>query len=418
MRILVVCQYYSPDITAAAFRIRETVDLLKKGGHDLRVITAEPHKSEVAVDEAADEAEGVYRVPVSAIARGVRGYLSHYLLFVLRSLWVGVKQRFGSWRPDIIWTSSPPLFIGITGRTLARLYGCPMVFDIRDIWPQSAVAADQISEDGRAYKLGRILERRLYGGADHITCVSQPMADYIAAETNTPVTVIYNGVLDGPANQRRAPPAIEKRILYAGNLGRVQGLEVLINAFADSIQDGGLPGWRFDFIGGGAFDKDLRNLVTARGIGGWVSFHPPVSKDEIFGELARSAALVINLKADKVFELTIPSKVFDYMSVGRPILYGISGEGAAILGSTGANIAFSASDGPSFAEAMRNLDANYAHLQAAAAKNPLAVRGRYSRERNVEVLVQVFEQLVGKRYENSYNRGKWFRRYQSNRESA
>ena len=213
MRILVVCQYYSPDITAAAFRIRETVDLLKKGGHDLRVITAEPHKSEVAVDEAADEAEGVYRVPVSAIARGVRGYLSHYLLFVLHSLWVGVKQRFGSWRPDIIWTSSPPLFIGITGRTLARLYGCPMVFDIRDIWPQSAVAADQISEDGRAYKLGRILERRLYGGADHITCVSQPMADYIAGRNRT-LPSLSSTTASSTARQIKGAPPPQLRSGY------------------------------------------------------------------------------------------------------------------------------------------------------------------------------------------------------------
>ena len=414
MRILVVSQYYSPDMTAAAFRIRETVDLLKGADHDVHVITAQPHKYRVEVDQAADEREGVYRVHVPSIASGgMRNYLNHYLRFVSGSLWTGVKQRFGSWKPDVIWTSSPPLFAGITGRMLAGLYGCPLVLDIRDIWPLSAVAAEQISMGGKAYKLGRVLERWLYNGADHITCVSRPMAQYIASELKTPATVIYNGVLSDAVEASCSATEIKKRILYAGNLGRVQGLGVLIDAFADIVRDGSMPGWRLEFIGGGVLEKDLINLIAERGIGNRVTLAPPIGKEDVFRELACSAALVINLKADKVFDLTIPSKVFDYMVAGRPILYGISGEGAELLGSTGANVAFEGSNRASFISALQTLDANYDKLQTAAVSNPLAVRGIYSRNRNTEKLVEIFEQILGGRHEHSRYGRKWFRRHKS-----
>ena len=184
MNILVISQYYAPDITAAAFRISETVELMRLAGHDVRVVTAFPHKSEVSVNEEADRRMGVVRVPVAPIGGGgASRYLNHYLSFMRRSAIAGLKQRLGSWCPAIIWASSPPLFTGLTGRLLSIIYNCPLVFDVRDIWPEFAVSAGQISPTGRAYQVGRILERVLYNSAHHITCVSKAMADYIGSRT-------------------------------------------------------------------------------------------------------------------------------------------------------------------------------------------------------------------------------------------
>ncbi len=398
MHILVISQFYSPDITAAAFRIRETVDLLKNAGHDVRVITAEPHKSDRDADRLADQREGVRRVYVSPIHNGgMRNHLNHYFSFVRGSLWVGIRQRFGSWRPDVIWASSPPLFVGLTGRALAYLFGCPLVFDIRDIWPQSAVAAGQISQGGPAFKLGLSLEQRLYNTADHITCVSQPMAKYIATKSNTPTTVIYNGVLTyATEGLVKAEAGRRKRILYAGNMGRVQGLDVIIRAFATAIANDGLPGWRLELIGGGALEEELRTLIEELSLSNRITLRSSIDKHEVLQELASSAALVINLKADKVFELTIPSKVFDYMSVGRPILFGITGEGADILHATGANIAFEPNNPESFVQALEILDDRLTALEIKAEKNPITVRGTYSRETNTEKLVEVFKTISGR----------------------
>ena len=96
---------------------------------------------------------------------------------------------------------------------------------------------------------------------------------------------------------------------------------------------------------------------------------------------------------DEVFELTIPSKVFDYMSVGRPILFGILGEGRDILRSTGGNIEFKPSDPYSFKAALISLHERHEALEWRARTNPDVVRRMYSREHNTDVLLDVFEQV-------------------------
>ncbi len=391
LHILIVSQFYAPDITAAAFRITETADLLREDGHDVRVITTFPHKSRVACDDEQDARNGVYRVPVAPVdGGGARRYLSQYFSFVRRSLWLGLKQRLGPWRPDVVWTSSPPIFTGITGYALARFYRCPLVFDVRDVWPQSAVSAGQIREGGRALKLGKQLEKALYNRADHITCVSQAMADYIATRTATPTTVIYNGVLSKYAAQSR-PAEIRKRILYAGNLGRVQGLDVPIRAFAAAARQGLFNGWTLEFAGGGAVAAELTQLAAQLGMSARILFHPPMGKEQAMREMAQSALLLISLKADDVFELTIPSKVFDYLIVGRPILFGIRGEGRDILNATGGNVAFDPGDERSLFNALDLAWREFTTLEAKSAENPRAVIGKYLREHNCAKLIDVFK---------------------------
>lgn len=324
---------------------------------------------------------------------GMTTYLKHYFSFVCRSLWNGLRLRFTRWRPDVIWASSPPLFVGVSGWALSKIFGCPLVFDIRDIWPQSAVAAQQISKGGRAFRLGRILERWLYNSADHITCVSQPMANYISTQTSVQTAVIYNGIYENTTQPTSNCGTIHQRILYAGNFGRVQRLDTLIRGFALALSDNVLLGWHLVFIGGGALEHDLRSLILELGLQEHIELRPPVEKQEALCQLATSAALVININDDEVFDLTIPSKVFDYMSVGRPILYGIRGEGAEILCSTGANIRFDSENPESFAWALKALEQNSVSLEKHAEKNPNTVRGVFSREANTQKLIKVFERV-------------------------
>jgi hypothetical protein len=83
--------------------------------------------------------------------------------------------------------------VGLSGVALSRLFRVPLVLDIRDIWPASAVGTGQISAQGRAYRYGEKMEKYVYDRAVHITCVARPMQEYIHTKTETPVTVGYNG---------------------------------------------------------------------------------------------------------------------------------------------------------------------------------------------------------------------------------
>lgn len=396
VRILIVSQFYPPDITAAAFRIGETAEILRSLGHDVRVITAEPHKSDAKADSEDDRRRGVLRVPVNSHeGGGTWRYVAHYLSFMRRSAWVGVSRLFGRWRPQVVWATSPPLFVGLTGWFLARLNRCPLVFDVRDIWPESAVAAGQLSGTGPGFRVGKLLEKWLYDRADNITCVSSRMAEHIASRTTTDASVIYNGV---SANHIRAGSVTvdRKRILYAGNLGRAQALDAAIRGFAQVAGESIARGWTLEFLGNGALRGELQAVAAGFGIEDRVAFHSAVGKESALNELARSTVLLISLKSDAVFDLTIPSKVFDYLAVGRPILFGINGEGREILQSTGANVGFVPGDENSLAAAIRRVIADYEKLGALAERNPTAVNEAYSRETNTSRLAAVFEKAIGR----------------------
>lgn len=391
MKICIVTQFFSPDITAAAFRMSETAAWLQNQGHDIRVITSHPHKAlttDIDPLSVFDESK-VLRTHLSPVGKGgLIRYLIHYLSFLVGGISLGILLRFKSWKPDIIWATSPPLFAGICGVVLARLYRCPITLDIRDIWPDSAVSAGQLNSNGRAYRFARKLEIFLYSQANALTCVSNPMASYLSNLTATPVHVIYNGINPNEKTQSRIKNTFN-RIVYAGNLGRVQGLEMLISSFQEFLREELFEGWEVVLVGTGANEDALKNIAYASSLHGRVHFLPPMSKSATTHYLSESAILFLNLKDDDVFALTIPSKVFDYMLVGRPILAGIIGEGRDILDSTGGNICFRPSDSASFSKSLRKILVNLSYYQSRAEANYEFVVNRFRRDEQAQKLNEV-----------------------------
>ena len=378
-RILVISQFYAPDITAAAFRISETVGLLRQDA-DVRVIAAVPHKAQAA-SGGGSETDDVMRVWIRPYqGGGPINYILHYLSFVVTAVWAGIRLRAGGWRADVIWVSSPPLFVGIAGDALRRIMRCPLVLDIRDIWPESAVGAKMIAADGVLFRVGKVLERWLYARADRITCVSRAMQGYLASASGKTVHVVYNGTLTRPPEPQAA--LVKRRILYAGNLGRAQGLDALLTAFADARRkSSALDGWTVEFVGAGAVEPELHACVTELELGEAVRFHGVLDKPAAISEMRQSAALFINLLSEAVFALTVPSKVFDYMLADRPILYGVDNpEAQGILAESGGNVEFVANDVSSLSVALVEMATRLNALETLAQGNSKVVLSGYTRE--------------------------------------
>lgn len=400
MKILIVAQYFPPDITAAAFRMYDTARLLEDSGHEVHVITAYPHRSLAngsPTGQYDGRISGVWRTRVARLTRGgFVDYIRHYASFMVGSSWLGLRRWLARWKPDVIWASSPPLFVGLSGVALARLFAVPLVVDIRDIWPASAVGTGQISEQGRAYRFGIRMEQYVYDRASHITCVACPMRDYIQTKTKTPVTVVYNGARasDVSAGDLNVGSEDERTLLYAGNLGRAQQLDLLIRAWANVSERNGACQWTVKLVGSGVLEKDLQQLAADLGVSKSVVFSPPVSREEAMRQMSRAAVLCVSLQADKAFERTIPSKIFDCMAAGKPILAGVSGEGRAILGSTGANLCYEPGNLKSLEKALERLMREYRHVRQFAYKNAQVIRRSYTRERAVAALEGVFNSVV------------------------
>jgi glycosyltransferase involved in cell wall biosynthesis len=396
MRILAVSQYFAPDITAAAFRISDFAKGFARAGHDVTVVTTEPHRGTARDSAPPDtmlESLNIRRIGLSEVRMGgFVNYVKHYMSFVFGSAAEALRLWFAGYRPDVIWATSPPLFAGLAGRIMSILFRCPMVLDVRDIWPESAVSAGQLREGGTAFKIGKRLESYLYGRSRAITCVAQPMAEYLRTQTAVPISVIYNGI---PASEAQFQPVSKvnrrgpRQILYAGNLGRVQQLELLLRAVRDLKNSGKIADWIIRIIGGGALAAELAKQVDDADISDVVNLEPPVSRAVVFEQLCSADLLYLGLKPDPVLRMTIPSKLFDYLMAARPIIGGISGEGQDILQSTGANVCFEPGNPHSLRGALVEATSRCTELEQWAHKNRELVLERFTRESATSKLLNV-----------------------------
>jgi glycosyltransferase involved in cell wall biosynthesis len=399
--ILIVSQFYAPDITAAAFRIKETAEILAGLGHPVTVLTAEPHKGEAAANRppagrpAADGPVRVIRVPITKYTGGgTRDYLTHYVSFLVNAVRFGASAGL---RPDIVWASSPPLFVGVAGILLARILRADFTLDVRDLWPDSAVTVGQIRRPGLLYNLACRVENRLYRQARFISCVAGPMAEHIRQRTTRPVMVLYNGIPEGflsgcaerKPETKQLPEDGKINIMYVGNMGYCQNLPMTLEA-AELFLDKKMDDIRIHLIGTGVERPLLERRLRERNLYN-VELRGPVPKSEAMALMKEASALFLQLKDDGTMAKTIPSKVFDYLAVGRPILYGIKGEGAAVLAETGANLAFDPDSPLSFVQAVTAFCDHRPNLTARAVGNTDLVRRRFLRENLVKKLSECFQ---------------------------
>lgn len=391
-RVLLISQYFPPDLTAAAFRLYETALCLDRLGFDVTILTAQPHRSQAKPGEReeAPDALSVIRAPILRIGdRGGVWYVVQFLSFMVSAVLWGLartKVRF-----DFVVASSPPLFVGVSGWLLAMVKRGKLVMDIRDLWPDSAVATGQLPARGPLVALGQWLERFLYRRARLITCVAAPMKEIIAARVggSCRVEVIYNGAVTGSMRpeKRLQQSGTDQRltITYAGNVGRSQGLEILVNAAAH------FPDITFEIIGSGVRHRAVRALAASKGLQN-VFFTGPLSKAETSKRLARASALFLQLRDEPVFSTTIPSKVFDYLVADRPIIFGLRGEGADILSGLPGNVGFEPENLGSLVAAVEQLASNHQHYALAAMQNSAAAQA-YSREEMTGKLARLLGEI-------------------------
>lgn len=394
LRVLIVSQFYHPDVTACAFRMHETAELLSQMNCDVHVIAGEPHKGHVEGVKKCDGNIKVTRVPlIKSDGSGKWNYISHYLSFMFGAIWASARHR-GKF--DVIWASSPPLFTGISGLVISRIKRAPLCLDIRDIWPESAVVAGQIRENSLLFKAAKIVEKFLYGVADHITCVARPMASYIQQISGRQPTVIYNAIPAGMTAEKPEKADLSskpKTILYIGNMGFCQNLSLVLDA-AEILKKQQKNDIKFLLVGGGIEKKMLEKRRQELKLEN-VEIRDVVSKELAIEMIRNADALMLHLKDDGTMDKTIPSKVFDYMAGGKPILFGLKGEAFDILQSTGGNLYYDPADSSQLAKMAVYLTENYSQLAAAAANNLERVKSDFLREQMAERLLKVFEQLSG-----------------------
>jgi glycosyltransferase involved in cell wall biosynthesis len=242
----------------------------------------------------------------------------------------------------------------MAGWAIARMMRAPLVLDVRDLWPAAATSLHQIST-GWPTRVAELIERRLYRAASAVVAVTHPFTEHIdAIRGKEPKTaLIPNGTLDQffeeSGRNRLGVPDDRYLVTFAGTLGIAQALPSTLAAAAQLVGDAD-----FSYVGDGPM-KDIV-LEQARELGlGNVHFHAQIPLEEITPVLAGSDALLVPLSAHPTFEGFVPSKLIDFMAVGRPVLLAAAGESARIVEESGGGIVVPPEDPAALAAAVRRL---------------------------------------------------------------
>lgn len=395
MRVLLVSQYFTPEITAAAARLHGFAEGLARRGHQVEVICEVPsHPAGVVepgygghfVERREMDGFEVRYVWVRATpSKATRARLLNYASFGVTASLAGAVRP----KPDAIVASSPPLPVGNVGATLAFRHRAPWVLDVRDLWPDVALVVGEV-EEGHLVSAARKIERRLYRSATAITCTTQSFKSEIEARGGEgKVTQISNGTTErflgaGDEEPDRALIGDDERFTwtYAGNLGLAQGLDAAVRA-AGALGDG----FRLMLVGEGPRLEDLRTLATEVAPGA-VEFRRPVPQAQVARLMRASDALLVSLDATPGLEGFVPSKLFDCCAVRRPVVVAVAGEAARLAGDADAGLCVPPGSPDDLAAGIRRLCDDDA-LRDRLAAGARAFAEENSREQGVEKLETV-----------------------------
>jgi glycosyltransferase involved in cell wall biosynthesis len=351
LRILLLSQYFPPEIGATQSRMQAFAEHLASRGHEVTVICEFPNHPHGVVPEAyqgqvyEDDRSNEYRVLRVWVKASPEKTQSTRMQFYLSYMALATAMAPIAGRADVVVATSPPLFTGLAGLALARLNLAPFVLDVRDLWPAAAVSLNQIPSR-KAVAAGEALERLLYKQAAAVTAVTRPFCEHIdRIRDRSPGSVLIpNGTLelffDADGEDDEATAALRRRlagdrsflVTFAGTLGIAQALPRLLDAAAIA------PEVAFALVGDGPVRDPLVRAAHSRGLAN-VSFHEQVPVEDVPPILAASDALLVTLSAHPTFADFVPSKIVDFLAVGRPLVVAAGREAARLVERSGGGIA-------------------------------------------------------------------------------
>lgn len=334
LKLLVLCPHFDPDTAPTGAVMSRIVEELGALGHEVHVVTSLPWYREHRVDEAWSTVRWRDRTATTGwgtiarldphaggdkrnLVRRAVGFIGFSVVSIVAGVLAGRRGR----RVDAVIAMSPPLTLGVAGRLVAWIRRAPLIFNIQDVFPDAAVETGAITN---RWVIGaaRALEKVSYLLSSRVTVLSQDLADNVASKIGaskaTRVVVIPNFVdterivpLDAATDYRRELGLTDRPVvMYAGNIGYSQSLEMLVAAARAR------PDVDFVINGTGSARSDLER--SARGLTNLIfgDFQPPERLSEV---LATGDIHVVPLRRG-LGRVSVPSKTYSIMAAGRPIV--------------------------------------------------------------------------------------------------
>ncbi len=407
MKILILSQWcYPEDVGLKSLPFAKE---LKKQGHDVQILTGFPnypggklydgYKVKFRQKEIIDNIE-IIRVPLyPSHDQSKIGRILNFLSFAFSATTIGL---FSVKKADIMYVYHPPGTIALAAIAIKYLRRIPMVYDIQDLWPDTIKATGMITND-KILKIVGFYSKLTYKFINRIIVLSpgfkRRLVEYKVPESK--IEVIYNWsadinipTTDIQITRDRLNFKNKFIVLFAGNMGLLQGLESVLEA-ALLLKDE--KAIEIVFIGGGVEVENLKEYKKKNKISN-VRFLPRVKASEVGEILQASDVLLLHLIKDPLFEITIPSKIQAYLRIGKPILVGVEGDAADLVIKSKAGIACEPENPVDIANKIINL-----YKLTQNERNQMGNNGKIFYNDNLSIkvgtekMIEVFKKVISKK---------------------
>lgn len=405
MRILYLSQYFPPEAGATQTRAYEMASNWVRLGHSVTMIAEIPnHPSGIIPSEYRHrlyekaKLDGIDVLRVWVKASPVKNFpnrMLFYLTFMTSATLAGLILARGQY--DLLYASSPPLFVGAAALAIKKLRRIPFVFEVRDLWPESAVALGELN-NRTALVWATRLEEACYRQAGRIVVVTSGIQQRLLNRGISPekLILIPNGAntdlfrFDSTERQRkRAELKLGDAFvaIYAGIHGVAQGLETIVEA-ARILQD--KAGIHFLLVGDGPKKNEIAHLVGQYGLNN-LTLLPEQPRDAIPAFISAADVALIPLRNLELFKSALPSKMFDAWACQRPVLLSVEGEARQIMDRAGGGVFVPPEDPQALAQTILEMrDTPDVRKKMGLAGREFTVQ-HYSRQAQAEKLIHLLQ---------------------------
>lgn len=407
MHILFLSDNFPPEVNAPASRTFEHCREWVKAGHQVTVITCAPNFPQGRVYEGyknrlwhSEFMDGIRVVRVWTYITANEGFVrrvADYMSFMVSSVLASPFVR----QADIVIGTSPQFFTACAAFAVSRMKRIPFVFELRDIWPESIKAVGAMKDSVLIAFLEKV-EMFLYRKAACIISVTKSFKQVLVERgiEDSKIKIITNGADTSRFHPRPkdsgllAHYCLQGKFVagYVGTHGMAHGLETILEA-AKQIQtmDGG-DHCRFIFLGNGARKQNLIEIAKSMNLKNTI-FIDSVPKEEVARYWSLLDVSIIHLKKNELFTTVIPSKLFESMAMGIPVLHGVAGESAEIVEEEGIGLTFEPENAEELAEKLVILK-NDPDLYNRLRDRCLLAAPHYERSRLAGQMLRILEEVV------------------------
>jgi len=405
MRILYISQYFPPEVGATQARAYEMAVNLTRLGHHVIVLTEFPNHPKGIIPAgykgkfcSFEKLDGIPVVRAWVYARPKKSFTTRmglYLSFMLTGAVAGSLLR-GSF--DIVYATSPPFFVGAAGLWLSRIKSAKFVFEVRDLWPRSAVELNELT-NSHFIRWSEKLERLYYKKADKIIAVTKGIFDALGARGlgEGKVKLVRNGTNSrlfsnrGDALKEQLGGKEKFIVLYAGIFGLAQGMEQLCELVGTLSSNQSI---HFAFIGEGPLKARVLAIQEENGLAN-LTVLDEVSRDRIPDYISAADCCLVPLKKNPLFLGALPSKMFDYMACERPVILSVDGEARRVLEASQGGLYAEPENTGQMAEAILTLYGSPELRDKMGRAGRAFVSEHFSRKKEAHRLADILEELLG-----------------------